>query len=142
MKNGRRGQGMKTFAKQTAGQSLVEFAIVIPILLLLLVGIMEFSRAWMARNILTGAAREAARVAAVDNTGGGEAAGEARGNAVLSSAGLTGGAVDVQFGGGAYGTVTATASYDFPVSVAGFVPGWGSATSIPLSSTTTMRREY
>jgi len=156
MKNGRRGQEMKTFAKQTTGQSLVEFALVIPILLLLLVGIMEFSRGWMARNILTGAAREAARVAAVDDTGGGEAAGdaaapprgggaaagEARGRAVLSSAGLIGGDVDVVFGGGAFGTVTATASYDFPVSVAGFVPGWGSASIIPLSSTTTMRREY
>jgi Flp pilus assembly protein TadG len=142
MKNGRRGQEMKTFAKQTTGQSLVEFALVIPILLLLLVGIMEFSRGWMARNILTGAAREAARVAAVDDTGGGAAAGEARGRAVLSSAGLIGGDVDVVFGGGAFGTVTATASYDFPVSVAGFVPGWGSASIIPLSSTTTMRREY
>jgi len=100
-----------------------------------MVGIMEFSRAWMTKNILTGAAREAARVAAVDSTGGGEAAGEARGNAMLSSAGLTGGAVDVQFGGGAYGTVTAIASYDFQF----IVPLWSSST---LTSTTTMRREY
>ena len=37
--------------------------------------------------------------------------------------------------------VMATASYNFPVSVAGFVPGL-SSTSFLLSSTTTMRREY
>jgi len=132
---------MKTAAKRTRGQSLVEFALVIPMLLLLMVGIMEFSRAWMAKNILTGAAREAARIAVVPPPGGSVEEGYTRGYAVLSSAGLSGATIDIDPGSGAYGTVIATASYSFPVSVVGFIPGLAGAT-IPLSSTTTMRREY
>src|SRR5512135_2658611 len=47
------------------GQNLVEFALVVPLLLLLVIGIAEFGRAWMTKNILTGAAREAVRLLAV-----------------------------------------------------------------------------
>ena len=53
--------------KDEKGQNLVEFALVVPLLLLLVIGIAEFGRAWMTRNILTGAAREAVRVAAVSD---------------------------------------------------------------------------
>lgn len=132
---------MKTPTKHTRGQSLIEFALVIPLLLLLMVGIMEFSRAWMAKNILTGAAREAARIAVVPPPGGSVADGYNRGNEVLASAGLSGATISIDPGVGAHGTVIATASYSFPVTVVGFIPGLASAT-IPLSSTTTMRREY
>ena len=69
MGDGKRGQEMRTLAKHDKGQSLVEFALVIPILLLLMVGIMEFSRAWMTKNIMTAAAREGARVLAVGEDG-------------------------------------------------------------------------
>jgi hypothetical protein len=37
--------------------------------------------------------------------------------------------------------VTVTINYNFPVAIAGFIPGLNNAT-FPLSSTTTMRREY
>ena len=60
-----------TTLKDEKGQNLVEFALVVPLLLLLVIGIAEFGRAWMTKNILTGAAREAARIAAVpDNVPG------------------------------------------------------------------------
>ncbi len=124
------------------GQSLVEFALVVPLLLVLVFGIAEFGRAWMTRNILVGAVREAARIAAVpDNVGGwnGSAA-TARGNQILASAGIPT-TVDVQNAGSPFGDVTATVNYNFPVVVVGFIPGLGSST-ILLSSTTTMRREY
>ena len=48
------------------GQSLVEFALVLPIFILLLVGILDFGRAIYAYNTISNAAREAARVAIVD----------------------------------------------------------------------------
>jgi len=35
------------------GQGLVEFALVVPMLLILVFGIAEFGRAWMTRNVLT-----------------------------------------------------------------------------------------
>jgi Flp pilus assembly protein TadG len=49
------------------GQALVEFAIVIPVLLLLLLGVVDFARAWNVYEVLTDAAREGAREAVVDN---------------------------------------------------------------------------
>jgi Flp pilus assembly protein TadG len=48
------------------GQSLVEFALIIPILLLLLLGILDLGRAVAAYNSVSNAARSAARVAVVD----------------------------------------------------------------------------
>jgi Flp pilus assembly protein TadG len=50
-----------------AGQALVEFAIVVPILLLILLGIVDFARAWNVYEVLTDAAREGAREWVVDN---------------------------------------------------------------------------
>lgn len=48
-----------------AGQSLVEMAIVLPILLALVVGIFEFGRAWNVHQVLVNAAREGARKAVI-----------------------------------------------------------------------------
>ena len=47
------------------GQALVEFALVLPVMLLLMVGILEFARAWNLHQALTDATREGARRAAV-----------------------------------------------------------------------------
>ncbi len=49
------------------GQALVEFALIAPILILLVVGIFEFARAWQAYQVLTDAAREGARNAVIDD---------------------------------------------------------------------------
>ncbi|OMH34547.1 pilus assembly protein TadE [Tersicoccus sp. Bi-70] len=49
------------------GAAAVEFALVVPVLLLLLLGIIEFGRAYNTQIELSGAAREAARVMAVRN---------------------------------------------------------------------------
>lgn len=50
------------------GQSVVEFALVVPILLLLVLGIMEFGRAYSANLTLQNAAREGARLAVTGAT--------------------------------------------------------------------------
>jgi Flp pilus assembly protein TadG len=49
------------------GQALVEFALILPLLLILVFGIIEFARAWNQYQVLTDAAREAARTAVIDN---------------------------------------------------------------------------
>jgi len=131
--NGRRARGER-------GQSLVEFALVVPLLMLLIVGIAEFGRAWMTRNILTGAAREAVRIAAVAPPAGSSALALARANQILSSANITGAGVNINDDGTSFGTVTVTVNYTFPLVVAGFVPGL--TADIPLSSTTSMRKEF
>lgn len=49
-----------------SGQSLVEFALVFPIIVLLVMGFMEIGRAVFAYNTIANAARQGARVAAVN----------------------------------------------------------------------------
>ena len=50
------------------GQALVEFALILPIFVLLLVGIFDFGRAIYAYNTISNAAREAVRVGIVDQS--------------------------------------------------------------------------
>ena len=47
------------------GQALVEFALITPFLLMMLIGIIEFGRAWNLHQVVTDAAREGARKGAV-----------------------------------------------------------------------------
>lgn len=132
---------VRTTLKSEKGQNLVEFALVVPMLLLLVFGIAEFGRAWMTRNILTGAAREAVRILAVPAPAGGVSAASTRANEILTSAGITTATLSVVDAPAPFGAVTVTVNYNFPVVVVGFIPGLNSST-FPLSSTTTMRREY
>jgi Flp pilus assembly protein TadG len=61
---------MKTFHRRPRGakrgQALVEFALVLPIFILVLVAIFDLGRAVFAYNTLTNAAREGARIAIVN----------------------------------------------------------------------------
>jgi len=134
-----RAKRIRNRLENEKGQSLVEFALVVPLLLLLVVGIFEFGRAWMTRNVMTGAAREAARIAAVEAPGGGwnGAVATTRGNQILTAAGIAT-TVSVADPGSQYGDVTATVSYNFRV-LTGLIPGLD---NITLISRTTMRREY
>jgi Flp pilus assembly protein TadG len=116
----------------------VEFTLVLPVLLFLLVGIAEFGRAWMTRNILTGASREAVRVAAVQ---GNTASALSRATNILASAGIAGASVNILDDGAPYGLCQVTVTYNFPVTIAGFLPGL-SGTNFPLSASTTMRKEF
>jgi len=56
---------MRSGASRSKGQSLVEFALVMPLLLVMLLGIMEFGRAWHISQIVTDAARQGARAGAI-----------------------------------------------------------------------------
>lgn len=55
------------FLKDKKGQSIIEFAVVLPILLMVLFGITEFGRAIMVTNVLNTASREGARLAVVSS---------------------------------------------------------------------------
>ncbi len=50
------------------GAALVEMAIVLPVFLMVVLGIIEFGRAMMVSNLLTNAARDGARLAIVTGT--------------------------------------------------------------------------
>ncbi|MEJ2483885.1 MAG: TadE/TadG family type IV pilus assembly protein, partial [Gemmatimonadota bacterium] len=55
-------------AAEDSGQALVELALALPLLLLILVGIFEFARAYSMKQSIVNAAREGARTAVVQTT--------------------------------------------------------------------------
>lgn len=52
-------------AKNNKGQSIVEMALLLPVLLMILLGILEFGRIYSAYMVISNAARDAARVGSV-----------------------------------------------------------------------------
>jgi Flp pilus assembly protein TadG len=98
-----------------AGNAVIEFALVFPLLLLVVFGISEFGRALRTVQALNSAAREGARLAAV--TAPDQGAVTARVNEVLAAAQVTpsGTTVVGPSGGGLEQTVTVTVTSDFEV---------------------------
>lgn len=62
-------RGSRRFGKDTGGQTLVEFALVLPVLLLVVTGLMDVARAVWQVNTLAYAAREGTRYAIVHGSG-------------------------------------------------------------------------
>jgi Flp pilus assembly protein TadG len=62
--------GKEHFGSRNAGSQLLEFALVLPFLLVFVVGILDFGQAYNLKQKLNNASREAARFAANENSGG------------------------------------------------------------------------
>ena len=129
------------------GQALVEFAIIIPILLAVLLGIVEFARAWQIQQVVTNAAREGARVGVINTNGLAEV--DAAIQVYLQSANM-----DMSQADWTTGTVlssvsgdpdTVTVSYNYTYRLFGpvinLLGGGGTPGSVTLSSTAIMRNE-
>ena len=56
----------RRFARQRHGAAVVEFALVAPLFIMLVFGILEYGRMVMVQQVLTNAAREGARAAVLD----------------------------------------------------------------------------
>jgi Flp pilus assembly protein TadG len=61
-------RGIRDRISREDGVAAVEFAIILPVLALILFGVLEFGRAWSQYQLYQGAAREGARCAAVAST--------------------------------------------------------------------------
>ncbi len=59
-------QRMKVRSRERRGSAVVEFAVILPLLLTLLMGIIEFGWVFMVRQTLTNAAREGCRIAVLN----------------------------------------------------------------------------
>jgi hypothetical protein len=127
-----------------SGNAVVEVAIVLSFLLLVLFGIIDFGRAFWHSNILHTAAREGARMMAVNPAG---AASDSlvigRINDVVSTAGITLEQGDIQLTwpppGDDLEPVTVVINHDFELiagPILGIVPG-----TIPLSARCVMKHE-
>jgi len=134
------------------GQAVVEFALVLPLLLLLVFGAIEFGRVLLRLHLLTTAAREAARVGSLPNNV--EADVQDKVDDVLEAAGMesgswsvetavsdpdgverTGGLTDAQQGD----RVQVAVTNHFEVLTGSIVPGLSG--TIPLTSTCVFRHE-
>jgi len=124
--------------RHEGGQNLVEFAIVLPILMLIILGIIEFSWAWLQTNTATSAAREAARVAAI-TVPYGTADADARARTVLQNAGINSGAatVTITIPDAVTRQITVTVQFQYH-SITGFIPGLN---GITLRGRTSIRWE-
>jgi Flp pilus assembly protein TadG len=120
------------------GSAAVEFALVLPLLLLIVFGIIDFGRALNAQITLTQAAREGVRLAALGDTG---AAIQAR--AAAAAPGLSGVTVTVAAscapGAGPTADAQVNVSYTFsfitPIgAIAGLLGGSGPGAPIVLSA--------
>lgn len=127
--------------KNRVGAAVVELAVVLPLFLLLVLGMIEFGRMIMVQQIITNASREGARRAVLDNATTDEITTAVQ--QYLANAGI----------GSATVTVTpnppSSAGYGEPVSVSVSVP-FSEVSWLPapmflggrvLTSTTAMRRE-
>lgn len=143
------------------GTSTLEFIVVLPTLLIIFLGGLELSRAWLAANIATNAAREGARVGVVTPALGADpnspvfdnSAALTRINDILTAANLTAASVSVTCTPPASpppglsgcvpdSQVTASVTINFVTVAPLFLPVLGTPSSpLVLTETTIMRRE-
>ena len=133
------------------GTSTLEFLVVLPTLLFIFLASLELSRAWLASNIATNAAREGARVGVVtpppdpNNPSFNNVPAVTRVNEVLSAANLTAASVSVTCSATACppdSQVQATVIINFETVVPLFLPVLGTPSSpLVLTETVRMRRE-
>ena len=98
--------------RSSSGEALVEMALVMPILIVLSMGMLDFGRAFHAKSVLDQAAREGARAAVVTNPLDAGAA-QGRVQQVLVAAGITGAPPATVSGVDANHMVTVTVTYNF-----------------------------
>ena len=124
-----------------SGEALLEIALVLPILLLLSMGMLDFGRAFHAKNIVDQAAREAARVAAVSNDD--KALAISRANDILTAAGIVGVTTVSDIDAAKMITVQVTYRFTFvtPGLYAVFSKGLNDAGGINMTGLSVMRAE-
>ena len=111
-------------SRSDRGAVVIEFALIFILLVLLLLGAVEFGRAWYVVNMLSSAAREGARVGAL--LGGGsaerEAAIRARIGEVLAPAGWKDVTIHIEMSGGYGQPLKVEVERDFRTSALRLLP--------------------
>ncbi|MGE5803468.1 MAG: TadE family protein [Gemmatimonadota bacterium] len=136
---------MRRIAKSVTGQAIVEFALVAPLLLMLVIGVFEFGRAWNVYQVITEAARAGARAAVVADAGVTQDSVRATIRHQMGRAGLDTSRVNISLTGWRGGTGTpASVAIQYVYRFVFLRPfmGWTSDdAAITLSTAFTMRNE-
>lgn len=123
----------RNLIRGTKGQSLIEFALILPMMLVVMFMITEFGRALYTYNVLATAAREGARLAVIKSASTASSAGTARMNSILTAANMASGstvtvAVDNDYKGTGTKVVVATVTRPFTWAMSGPITMNGGAT--------------
>ena len=142
----------KTFSRRwgsESGAELIEVALTLPLLLLVVLGIIEFGFVFQQYEVVTNAAREGARVAVLPGYLPSDA--QTRVNDYLNAAGLNASLATtnvnilapVSVGTNCMSPVQVTVAYPHPVPFVGGIMTYfgGSSGSLTLSASSTMRIE-
>jgi len=132
-------QLVRNLLKNKKGQALVELALVLPILILLLMGTMEFGRIFHSYLVITNASREGARagVVGLDDSG---IKSSVRG--VATSLSLSDTQINITPGYGSRSRgVPLTVQVNYSVSLVTPMLGVAVPNPFPLTASTTMRVE-
>jgi hypothetical protein len=134
-----------------SGAELIEFALVLPLLLLVVLGIIDFGFLFQRYEVVTNAAREGARVAILPNYSDADVV--ARVDQYLTAGGLTGPhdppvvahPAPVSVSGYCAGVTTVTVTYPHTYSFVGWIAAYfgagGLAAGTSLTATSEMRNE-
>jgi len=124
------------------GQTLVEFALILPILLLMLIGIFDFGRAVFIYNAISNGAREGARYGIIHPTDVAEIEARAVAQTALIDLGDPNLTITVETpdGTGRGDPLTVTMQYDFYAVTPFLSIVWGGG-SLPLEGSATMHIE-
>jgi Flp pilus assembly protein TadG len=127
--------------RHDAGVALIEAAFVLPILLVLAIGMLDFGRAFHTKSLLDQAAREGARLAVITTPDPGLVT--SRVNQILAPAGITATSVivDGPTAGTFLDTVTVTATFTFMTPGLYALVGGDYGNTISMSSQCVMRHE-
>ena len=130
-----------SYRKKRRGAAAVEFAVVAPVFLLLVFGMIEYGRMVMVQQVITNASREGARAGVLDGSSNADVLSVV--DQYLSSGSITGATItvtptnpeDAEFGD------PVTVTVDIPFSQVSWLPSPMYLGGKTLSATTVMRRE-
>ena len=131
----------RSYRKKRRGAAAVEFAVVAPVFLLLVFGMIEYGRMVMVQQVITNASREGARTGVLDGSTNGDVLAVV--DQYLSSGSISGATItvtptnpeDAEFGD------PVTVTVDIPFSQVSWLPSPMYLGGKTLSATTVMRRE-
>jgi Flp pilus assembly protein TadG len=140
---------LRRLVRSESGAELIEFSLTMPLLLLIVLGIIEFGFVFREYEIVTNAAREGARIAILPSYGSADVT--ARVDDYLTTAGLDplratvtpGVAAPTPVGGACISMIPVTVAYTHPVPfVSGIMSFFGSTFgTMTLTATSVMRTE-
>ena len=143
---------MTRFAARLSGESgaeLIEFALALPVMLLVGLGVLDFGLLFQRYEVVTNAAREGARVAILPGYGAGDVA--ARVQQYLTAGGLNPSTATIDsdpltesVGANCVPVTKVTVTYPYSYSLVGGIAGYFGATGLTtttLTATAVMRNE-